>query len=121
MTLAEKSAVFVRRVQDRHLRWGLTADSQLDVPGDRPPTAPRSTDNDGLWTMYVAAEAFRFKVTGAADARANATRGMQAIVRLDEITGIRAFPRVRSSSPASTPSRRRRMARHARQAVAVER
>ena len=42
--------------------------------------------------MYVAAEAFRFKVTGAADARANATRGMQAIVRLEEITGIPGFP-----------------------------
>ena len=93
MTLAEKSAVFVRRVQDRHLRWGLTADSQLDVPGDLSTNRTRSTDNDGLWTaMYVAAEAFRFKVTGAADARANATRGMQAIVRLEEITGIAGFP-----------------------------
>ena len=93
MTLAEKSAVFVKRVQDRHLRWGLTADSQLDVPGDLSTNRTRSTDNDGLWTaMYVAAEAFRFKVTGAADARANATRGMQAIVRLEEITGIPGFP-----------------------------
>ena len=53
MTLAEKSAAFVKRVQDRHLRWGLTADSQLDVPGDLSTNRTRSTDNDGLWTaMY---------------------------------------------------------------------
>ncbi len=93
MTLVEKSSVFVKRVQDRHLRWGLTADSQLETPGDLSTNRPRSTDNDGLWTaMYVAAEAFRFKVTGAADARDNAKRGMQAIVRLEEITGIPGFP-----------------------------
>ena len=93
MTLPEKSEVFVKRVQDRHVRWGLTADSQLDTPGDLSTNRPRSTDNDGLWTaMYVAAEAFRFKVTGAADARTNAARGMQAIMRLEEITGIPGFP-----------------------------
>ncbi len=93
MTLAEKSAIFVKRVQDRHLRWGLTADSQLEAPGDLSTNRTRSTDNDGLWTaIYVAAEAFRFKVTGAADARDNAKRGMQAIVRLEEITGIPGFP-----------------------------
>jgi putative methionine-R-sulfoxide reductase with GAF domain len=52
-----------------------------------------STDNDGLWTaMYVAAESFRFKVTGDPAARDNARRGMQAIVRLEEITGRRGFP-----------------------------
>ena len=93
MTLPEKSEVFVKRVQDRHVRWGLTADSQLETPGDLATNRTRSTDNDGLWTaMYVAAEAFRFKVTGAADARANAARGMQAIMRLEEISGIPGFP-----------------------------
>ena len=92
-TLEEKSAAFVKRIQDRHVRWGLTADSQLDKPGDLSTNRTRSTDNDGLWTaMYVAAEAFRFKVTGAADARENAKRGMQAILRLEEITGIPGFP-----------------------------
>src|SRR4029078_4616653 len=52
-----------------------------------------STDNDGLWTaMYVAAECFRYKATGEADARDNARRGMQAILRLESITGISGFP-----------------------------
>jgi hypothetical protein len=93
MTLEEKSRLFVERVQARHSRWGLTADSQLRVPGDVSTNQPVSSDNDGLWTaMYVAAEAFRYKVTGDRDARENARRGMQAIVRLESITGIPGFP-----------------------------
>jgi hypothetical protein len=93
MTLAEKSRVYVERVRARHDRWGLTADSQLRVPGDVSSNQMVSSDNDGLWTaMYVAAECFRYKVTGADDARENARRGMQAIMRLEAITGIPGFP-----------------------------
>jgi hypothetical protein len=63
------------------------------VPGDLASNQSVSTDNDGLWTaMYVAAECFRYKVTGEADARENARRGMQAILRLESITGISGFP-----------------------------
>jgi hypothetical protein len=93
MTLADKSRAFVERVQARHNRWGLTADSRLGVPGDLSSNQTISSDNDGLWTaMYVAAESFRYKVTGAADARANARVGMNAITRLEAITGIPGFP-----------------------------
>jgi hypothetical protein len=93
MTLADKSRVFVDRVQKRHNRWGLTADSHLRVPGDLASNQMIATDNDGLWTaMYVAAECFRYKVTGDADARDNARRGMRAIVRLESITGISGYP-----------------------------
>jgi hypothetical protein len=93
MTLADKSRVFVDRVQARHNRWGLTADSHLRVPGDLSTNQMVSSDNDGLWTaVYVAAECFRYKVTGEADARENARRGMRAILRLEAITGIPGFP-----------------------------
>ena len=93
MTLEEKSRAFVDRIQARHNRWGLTATSDLRVAGDLTSNQPVSTDNDGLWTaMYVAAECFRYKVTGQADARDNARRGMQAILRLESITGIAGFP-----------------------------
>ena len=93
MTLTEKSRAFVHRVQVRHNRWGLTADSRLRVPGDLSTSQMVSSDNDGLWTaMYVAAECFRYKVTGEADARANARQGMNALVRLEAITGIPGFP-----------------------------
>jgi hypothetical protein len=93
MTLAEKSRVFVNRVQTRHNRWGLTADSHLRVPGDLSTNQMVSSDNDGLWTaMYVAAECFRYTVTGEPDARKNARVGMQAIMRLEAITGVPGFP-----------------------------
>lgn len=93
MTLEEKSRRFVERVQARHVRWGLTADSRLQVPGDLSSNQMVSSDNDGLWTaMYVAAESFRYKVTGRADARANARQGMAALLRLESITGIPGFP-----------------------------
>ncbi len=93
MTLADKSRPFVERVQARHNRWGFTSDSHLRVPGDLSTNQMVSSDNDGLWTaMYVAAECFRYKVTGAHDARANARVGMQALMRLEEITGMPGFP-----------------------------
>jgi hypothetical protein len=40
----------------------------------------------------VAAESFRYKVTGDADARTNARQGMTALLRLESITGIPGFP-----------------------------
>ncbi len=93
MTLDAKSRAFVDRIQARHNRWGLTADSNLRVPGDVSTNQMVSSDNDGLWTaMYVAAECFRYKVTGETDARQNARRGMQALMRLESITGIPGFP-----------------------------
>ena len=93
MTLEEKSRHFVDRIQARHNRWGLTADSQLRVAGDLSTNQMVSSDNDGLWTaMYVAAESFRWKVTAQPDARENARRGMEAILRLEAITGIPGFP-----------------------------
>jgi hypothetical protein len=92
MTLAEKSKAFVERIRARHVRHGLTTDSILQTPGDLSTSRTRSSDNDGLWTqMYVAAEAFRYKVTGAEDARANARQGFEAVLRLEEITGMPGF------------------------------
>ncbi|MDX2043310.1 MAG: hypothetical protein SF097_18990 [Acidobacteriota bacterium] len=92
MTLAEKSKAFVERVQKRHVRWGMTSDSILETPGDLSTNKMVSSDNDGLWTqMYIAAEAFRYSVTKAADARANAKVGLEAMLRLESITGISGF------------------------------
>jgi hypothetical protein len=93
MTLAGKSKAFVERIRARHVRHGLTADSHLRIPGDLSSNQMVSSDNDGLWTqMYIAAEVFRYKVTGEADARANARQGFEAMLRLEEITGIPGFP-----------------------------
>lgn len=93
MTLERKAGLVLDRLRARHVRWGLTADSRLRTPGDLSTSQLVSTDNDGLWTaMYVAAESFRYKVTGAADARANARQGMDALIRLESMSGIPGFP-----------------------------
>ena len=93
MRLADKAPLFEGRVRARHVRHGLTADSHLRVPGDLGSNETISTDNDGLWTaMYVAAECFRFKVTGEPEARDFARQGLEALMRLESITGIKGFP-----------------------------
>lgn len=93
MTLEEKARFFEERIRARHVRHGMTAGSQLQVAGDLSSNRTVSSDNDGLWTaMYVAAESFRFKVTGSAEALDFARQGIHALMRLEEITGLPGFP-----------------------------
>jgi hypothetical protein len=93
MTLEEKARHFEDRVRARHVRHGMTADSHLRIPGDLSSNQVVSSDNDGLWTaMYVAAECFRFKVTGSPEARNLAKQGLRALMKLEEISGIPGFP-----------------------------
>jgi len=62
------------------LSTGLVSDCPLFnyIPST---CSPQTTDNDGLWTSWlVAAEVFRYKVTGNSQAKSNAWelfRGMQ--------------------------------------------
>ncbi len=93
MTLAEKARQFEERVRARHVRHGLTATSHLRIAGDLSTNQTVSSDNDGLWTaMYVAAECFRYRVTGESAARDFARQGIRALMRLESITGISGFP-----------------------------
>jgi hypothetical protein len=93
MTLAEKARSFEERVRARHVRHGLTASSHLRVPGDPASNQTVSSDNDGLWTaIYLAGECFRYRVTGEREAREFARQGLQALMRLEAITGIPGFP-----------------------------
>ncbi len=92
-TLAAKAKIFEERIRLRHLRHGLTSDSILTRAGETGSNRTVSSDNDGLWTaLYVAAESFRFKVTGEAEAKLFARQGMEALIRLEEITGNPGFP-----------------------------
>lgn len=92
MTLAEKAQYFDERVEARHVRHGLVTGSELHVPGDVRSNALRDDDNDGLWTsMYLGAQAWRFKATGDPDARKKAQRAFRAILKLEAITGVPGF------------------------------
>jgi hypothetical protein len=86
MTLEQKADYFERRIQERHDHEGFIRSS--DHLGRLAPL-----DNDGLWTaIYIGAEAFRYAVTKSPEARQRAWRSMDAVIRLEEVTGIPGFP-----------------------------
>src|SRR5437667_3101799 len=103
MTLADKAKYFDERIEQRHVRHGLVANSHLRVLGDLSSNERFSNDNDGLWTaIYLGAQAFRYAVTHEPDARAQARRALQALMRLEEITGVPGLP-ARSFVSAEEP------------------
>lgn len=92
-TLAEKAAFYERQVRERHLRYGFNA-SLARLENGNPSTGYLvDSDNDGLWTaMYLGAEAFRFAVTGEAEALANCDESLAAMERLYDINPVPGFP-----------------------------
>jgi hypothetical protein len=93
MTLAQKAALFEERIRLRHDRYGLVASSILREPGNLASNRLDPTDNDGLWTaMYATAECFRFAATGSAEALANARKSTEAVLFLEQVTGVPGLP-----------------------------
>ena len=93
MTLEEKADYFQKIQRLRHVRYGFSSATSLQVPGDLSTTILGDTDNDGLWTsMYLAGELFRYAVTKSEDAKLNAYEAFEAMERLTEISGIDGFP-----------------------------
>jgi len=92
-TLEQKSKIFLKRLRERHNRYGYVADCDLLRPGDPASFRMTPNDNDGLWTsIYVAAECFRYATTHSPRALANARSSLAALLRLVSITGIPGFP-----------------------------
>jgi hypothetical protein len=93
MTLAEKADYYQKELESRNRRHGYVTVMQLPAPGVLEGSIQEISDNDGLWTaLYIAAQSFRYAVTKAPEARAQAWRSMQALLRLESITGIPGFP-----------------------------
>lgn len=101
LTLADKAAYFERRIAERHKRHDLVADSEFSEPGSPVTSHQYPNDNDGLWTaIYVAAQAFRYRVTkdsqkdsrGDSQALDSAHKSVEAMLRLEAITGRAGFP-----------------------------
>jgi hypothetical protein len=91
-TLAAKAEWFDRKVRQRHMRFGLTAERRLPVAGDISGSEIIDTDNDGGWSSYyLASQAFRFAVTGDAAARSHAWETFAALERLRELAGTNGF------------------------------
>ena len=65
------------------------------------------TGDSAIWTgHYLAAEAFRYRVTGSASALANAAAAIAGIRGLIDITGTDVLARVAVPSPQSCPPSR---------------
>jgi hypothetical protein len=93
VTLAEKAAIYQQTAEQRDRRHGFVTIMQLQRPGDVSGARQEISDNDGLWTsMYVAAQAFRAAATHDAAAQRQASRSLEALLRLERITGIPGFP-----------------------------
>jgi hypothetical protein len=93
LTLAQKADYFERRISSRHKRHNLVADSVFSEPGNPATSHQYPTDNDGLWTaIYVAAEAFRHRVTRDRQALDSVRKSIGAMLRLVSITGRSGFP-----------------------------
>ncbi len=86
MTLAEKVDWYDRKLRLRHIRFGLTGERRLLVPGDLASSEIIDTDNDGGWSSYyLASQAFRFAATGSAQARSNCWETFAALERLQTL------------------------------------
>lgn len=93
MTLADKAEHYQELLRARHVRPpGLVEKCLLAERGNLATFQPVDTDNDGSFTgMYVAAEAYRYAVTGAADAQRNAAEAYRALEFLQTVTGAEGF------------------------------
>jgi len=93
MTLEAKASHYESTLRAYHVRMGYVTGRSLSVAGDISSGSVRISDNDGLWTgLYVAAEAFRYAVTGEDEAKQNAEASLEALMRLEAVTGIPGFP-----------------------------
>ncbi|MEW6158896.1 MAG: hypothetical protein AB1813_15840 [Verrucomicrobiota bacterium] len=111
MTLESKSEILQRDLQARAGRHGYVTVKQLRAPGVVDGATQEISDNDGLWTaLYIAAQSYRYAVTKSPEAQAQAWRSMQALLRLESITGISGFP-ARAICHVDEPQFDRRSAR----------
>ena len=93
-SLAEKAEALQSRLIQRHLRLGcFVEEARLAAPGVTDGSVPDLSDNDGLWTgLYLAAQSYRYAVTGEAAARQEAERAFGALEWLEAVTTIPGYP-----------------------------
>src|ERR1051325_1758741 len=88
-------------IQARHLPYGAILDPVLSTDFAGVVSYSRCGDS-AIWTgHYLAAEAYRYKVTGSAEALANVNNAIQAIRNLIDVTGTDLL--ARCALPADSP------------------
>lgn len=93
LTLAEKAEHYHRIVRERKVREpGLVEKTRLLTRGDITTSSYEDDDNDGEYTaMYLMSEAYRYRATGAEDARVNAQAAYEALEFLQTVTDTEGF------------------------------
>lgn len=93
MTLEKKAANFDAIAEKYFVRKdGYSVTRCLRKAGDIESGWLPNSDNDGLFTgLYCASQCFRYRVTGDETAKANATRAINAMRKLTEITNHPGF------------------------------
>jgi len=89
-------------IEARHIPFGTVVDPVFASPTSNQITGYTRCGDSALWTgHYLAAEAFRYKVTGAADALANVKQALAGLKALLDVTGTNVLARclVVASSP----------------------
>jgi hypothetical protein len=93
---AESDAVAISaNIQARHTPFGTILDPIFSAPDrDDQITGYTRCGDSAIWTgHYLAAEAFRYKVTGSADALANAKAALNGLTLLTDVTGTNLLAR----------------------------
>lgn len=93
MTLGEKAALIDELSEKYFTRnEGYHVSRKLRKYGDLESGWLPNSDNDGLFTgLYCASQCFRYKATGDEQAKANAKRAVEAMIKLTEVTGREGF------------------------------
>ena len=90
------------RIRDVHIPYGTIIDPVFESPESDLIVSYTRTGDSAIWTgHYLAAEAFRYRVTGNRDALANVAAAIAAIRGLVDITGTEVLARV--AVPAHSP------------------
>lgn len=93
MTYEEKAAHFTQQTEERHNRMGFICQNQLSEQFNIDSYKLAISDNDGQYTsMYGAAQAFRYAITGDKEAKKIADRSFKAVKWLVDITSEPGFP-----------------------------
>ena len=100
---AEPDALAIEaNILARHLPYGAILDPILSLPDLSQVVDYTRCGDSAIWTgHYLAAEAFRYKVTGSADALTNINNAIGAIDNLINVTGANVLSRC--ALPADSP------------------
>jgi hypothetical protein len=98
----QAAQTIVVNLRARHLPFGTILDPIFAGPESNEIVAYSRAGDSAIWTgHYLAAEAFRFAVTGTSDALDNATLAVESLQGLVDVTGTDLLARARI--PADSP------------------